>query len=85
MEELKIGTITWYDPKTGAFIEALPEDDAPPVFEKSFSAESQVFIPGDMLKDMGLRTGQLVRYTEKDNIATHVEPLVPTKSRGSRY
>lgn len=87
MDELKVGTVTWYDAESGAFIEDLPEN-APEILpsiqqQQSPSAASQIFVPSELLHNMLLRTGELVRYTEKDRIATHIEPLMPSKTTKS--
>lgn len=87
MDELKVGTITWYDAESGAFIEDLPETppESPPVQQQQLppSPTSQIFVPSELLGNMFLRTGELVRYTEKDRIATHIEPLMPSKTTKS--
>jgi hypothetical protein len=81
MEELKVGTVTWYDSASGAFIEDLGEQE--PATQSAMPTESQVFVPSELLRNLFLRTGELVRYTEVNKIATHVEPIMPSKGAKS--
>lgn len=76
-DEVKVGTVTWYDAASGAFIEDLAEQT--PLEQSVMPSESQVFVPTDLLRNLPLRTGEIVRYTEENKIATRIELITPTK------
>jgi hypothetical protein len=72
---IKVGTVTWVDSTKGAFIEDLSREEAVKHVKQSFSPAKQVFVPTELIKDVVLKVGQMVRYEEEDNVATRVEPL----------
>jgi hypothetical protein len=93
IEELKVGTITWFDSDSGAFIEDLANDNAPrsPIVQSSMPTRDQIFVSSELLRQknmLSLQTGDLVRYTENNKIATNIEQISlskTTKSFRSRF
>jgi cold shock CspA family protein len=72
----KIGTVTFYNSDSGAFIQDLSESE--PIQKqqrKGFSPASQVFVPAELIKDLGIEEGQLVEFEEENNVALNVTPL----------
>lgn len=92
IEELKVGTITWFDSDSGAFIEDLADDSGSPSLPQPTPTKEQVYVSSELLKQKNmlfLQTGDLVRYTEHNKIATSIEQISTsreTKSfRSSRF
>ncbi len=80
MPEVKVGKVTWCNPLSGAFIEDLDAENGNLSLERAASPVTQVYVPRRLLQNMSLIEGQLVRYSEENDIATSIEPLAPASA-----